>query len=282
MFRPFVFLLAFCVAACSESAPEQAMPARGDSILTVIATNAPLAFFASTLGDDSVSVSTLAPDGVDPADWEPAPEDVLRIQATDLLIINGAGYEPWLGRVSVPSARVVDSSAVLQDSLIRSESVTHQHGPEGEHSHGATAYTLWLDPMLALAQARSVRDALVQRLPEQGSAIDGRMVELEQSLRDLDARWVETSQALGERPLLFSHPVYQYLEHRYDLNGRSLHWEPDVAPAEAEWQALAELLEEHPADLMIWEQAPLADVRSRLNGLGLRLAVVEPGGASGC
>ncbi len=32
---------------------------------------------------------------------------------------------------------------------------------------------------------------------------------------------------IGDRPLLFSHPVYQYLARRYDLDARSMHWEPD-------------------------------------------------------
>ena len=65
--------------------------------------------------------------------------------------------------------------------------------------------------------------------------------------RAVDAQLEASFGAAPGAPLLFSHPVYQYLALRYGLNARSLHWEPDAVPSDAEWRRLAVLLAEHPA-----------------------------------
>ena len=38
----------------------------------------------------------LVPVGVEPHDWEPTIKDVQRMQKSDLIIINGRGFENWV------------------------------------------------------------------------------------------------------------------------------------------------------------------------------------------
>jgi zinc transport system substrate-binding protein len=80
------------------------------------------------------------------------------------------------------------------------------------------------------------------------------------------------------RPLLFSHPVYAYLERRYALFGRSLHWEPDELPDEREWESLTAFLEEQLGawSWIVFEDEPLAETKQRLTELGVRSVVVSP------
>jgi zinc transport system substrate-binding protein len=75
--------------------------------------------------------------------------------------------------------------------------------------------------------------------------------------------------------LLGSHPVYQYTARRYGWDLRSVHWEPDEMPSEAEWQKLVALHEKHPAKLMIWEEAPLPAVTERLRKMGIEPVAFE-------
>ena len=60
------------------------------------------------------------------------------------------------------------------------------------------------------------------------------------------------------------------------MNGRALHWEPDVDPGEEEWRALETLLQAHPARLMLWEAQPLPQVANRLDELGVVVVVFAP------
>ena len=75
---------------------------------------------------------------------------------------------------------IVDTSKNFADRYIRIEdAVTHTHGREGEHSHGSTAFTIWLDPTLAFLQAQTIRDALMARLPDQEQELRDRFQALE-------------------------------------------------------------------------------------------------------
>lgn len=148
------------LAACSGSGPEAAAP-ESRARPVVAAVNYPLAFFAETIGGTLVDVAFPVPAGVDPAFWQPSPGDVAIYQQADVLLANGAGYASWLRTASLPTSRLVDTSQAFADRLIETDdAVLHSHGPAGEHSHGTTAFTSWLDPTLAIEQARAVCAAL--------------------------------------------------------------------------------------------------------------------------
>jgi zinc transport system substrate-binding protein len=202
-------------------------------------------------------------------------------QRADLVLRNGAGYARWMERATLRRRRVVDTSAAIEDRLIPHEAAAiHQHGPSGAHSHTTTAFTTWLDPQLAGEQARAVAEAFARERPEHEATFRAALAELEAELAALDARLAVSSARLGGAPVVFSHPVYAYLERRYDLNGRSLHWEPDELPDEVGWRELDVLLEEHPARLVLWEAEPLPETRRRLESRGLKSVVFAPGGGS--
>jgi len=251
--------------------PEAAGP------LTVYVVSYPLRYFAERIGGELVRVVFPAPADVDPAHWSPDAETVAAYQAADLILLNGAGYARWMQRASLPRARLVDTSAAFRDRLIAQDAATtHIHGPEGAHSHADLAFTTWLDPALAILQARAVADAFAETRPEHEAAFGAGLAALETSLDELDARLGEAARAIGETPLLFSHPVYQYFARRYAGNARSLHWEPDEPPDESAWRALEELLAEHPARWMIWETTPAEATVRRLEALGVHSIVYSP------
>jgi zinc transport system substrate-binding protein len=78
------------------------------------------------------------------------------------------------------------------------------------------------------------------------------------------------------RPILFSHPVYQYLIRRYGLRAKSLHWEPDQMPSSERWEELNTLLTQHPAQWLVWEAAPSEEIVQRLQKLGIQSVVFDP------
>jgi zinc transport system substrate-binding protein len=269
-------------AGCGDSPVAEAQPGEPKARrLRVHASNRPLGDFARRLGGESVEVVAMAPPGVDPADWSPAPEQVAGMQSADLILLQGAGYEAWLDRVSLPRRRLIVTTAGFADRLLPVPAATvHTHGPEGAHSHVERSATTWLDPELAILQAGAVAAALSEALPDQKDAIAARLAALETALTALDARLREAASRLAGAPILFSHPVYPYLQARYGLNGRSLHWEPGTLPDESEWLALDAVRVEHRAFLMIWERSPLDESRRALAERGIESVVFDPAGAA--
>jgi zinc transport system substrate-binding protein len=239
--------------------------------------NYPLQYFAERIGGELAEVVFPAPSDTDPAYWSPEPETISAYQAADLILLNGAGYAKWIQRSSLPRSKQVNTSAAFQDRYIALEdTVTHSHGPTGDHAHRGFAFTTWLDPLLAITQARAIADAFSVARPQRQAVFRQRLAALEQDLRRLDQRLSTAAETIGKQPLLFSHPVYQYLIGRYGLNARSVHWEPNELPSEPMWRALTTLLEDHPARWMIWEGPPDVATRERLLELGVRSIVFDP------
>ena len=274
-------LLALALQGCGNAPGESEADDRlAEGPLAVVAVNQPLATFAERIGGDAVEVVMPAPAGVDPAFWMPSPESVAVLQGADLILENGAGYARWLQFASLPRRARVDSSAAFHDRLIaRSAGVTHTHGPEGDHSHAEQAFTVWLDPSLAILQARAIAAAFAARRPEGEAEFRSRLAALERELEALDQRLSAATGPLQGEPLLFSHPVYGYFARRYQLEGASLHWEPGVLPGPAEWRRLEAMQAEQPVRILFFEGAPHPEAEARLREMGIRTIVVDPGAA---
>ena len=274
-----VLLSAGCGAAeRADEAGEAGAASSGDSKLRVYVVNYPLQYFAQRIGGDLVEVEFRAPADIDPAFWSPAAEAISDFQSADLILLNGAGYARWVDRVTLPTSKLVNTSDGFSGDYIYVESaVSHTHGPAGEHSHGELAFTTWLDPTLALEQARAVKDAFAAARPQGASMFSAGFESLERDLSDLDQALVDLT-ARSEPPLVASHPVYQYLARRYELDLVSVHFEPDEYPDEGAWERLERILEEHRARWMIWEAEPMERTRARLGELGVMSVVFDPAG----
>lgn len=275
-------IVAIALVGCRKSPPEEtAGGTQRESTLTVYTVNYPLQYFAERIGGEHVQVHFPAPADEDPAYWSPEADTIANYQQADLILANGAGYAKWIDKVSLPSARLVNTSAALADKVITLEgAVTHSHGPEGEHEHGETAFTTWLDPTLAIEQARAVRAAFEKARPQHAVTFRTNFAALQKDLQAVDEKLAALAASASDTPLLFSHPVYQYLTRRYNLNARSVHWEPDQVPDAAMWDELKQLLGEHPAKWMIWEGEPLDTVVARLTELGVGSVVFDPCGGA--
>ena len=133
----------------------------------VASVNYPLHYFTLRIGQDLIEAQFGIPGGIDPAYWQPTVEEIQQIQQADLILDNGGDYAKWMKQVSLPTSRVINTATGFSDAFIYEEgTVQHSHGPEGEHSHGELAFTIWLDFKLAIQQAESIKNALVGILPD--------------------------------------------------------------------------------------------------------------------
>ncbi len=246
-------------------------------IPSVYVTNYPLKYFAGRIAGAHAKVVFPAPKDVDPAFWVPDLEAIQGYQQAELILLNGAGYEKWIDQVSLPQLKLVDTSSGFRSQYIKlADAFSHTHGPGGEHTHGETAFTIWLNFKLAERQAEAVAEALRRVHPQRAQSLAKNYGALKQDLAALDRQMKEIVAHDPQRPLIASHPVYQYLAQGYGLNLRSLHWEPDALPSAEQWVELRRLLQEHPANWLLWEKRPLADTVTQLQGLGVSSLVFDP------
>ena len=282
MMRAVTLALMVLLAGCSprDDAPRgEGAAGTARSRPVVYTVNYPLAWMAERIGGEWVEVVFPVPAEVDPAFWRPAPEEIAAYQEADLILLNGAGYANWTRSAFLPESKLEDTSAGFADRILRVDgAVTHAHGPGGEHAHGEEAFTVWLDPTLAVLQGAAIRDAFSSRWPAHAEAFAAGQAGLEHDLLALDEEMAAVMSGHAATPLVFSHPVYQYFVGRYGLTARSVHWEPDEIPDEAQWNELGQLRADHPAAWMVWEGEPRAETTRRLEEAGVRSVVFDPCG----
>lgn len=254
----------------SNSQSESEGQGADSEVPTFYTVNYPLQYFTKRIVGEKAHVVLPESSGADPAFWKPSDAEVLAYQEADLILLWGADFAKWVQNVSLPLSKVIDTGASIRDRYIYDEeAVSHSHGDSPEHSHGAIAFTTWLDFELMIHQSREIYESLSNRYPRHA-------VEFGQSYRTLEADLVNLDQEFNElvpesfdETVFASHPVYQYFGRRYGVAIESFHWEPGATPEEAEWEVFEDRLAESKARLMLWEGTPSDETASKLQMAGI-------------
>lgn len=125
-------------------------------------------------------------------------------------------------------------------------------------------------------QAEAIYKALSRKAPSHKADFTQNFAALKKDLLDLDTRMSALSAINPELPIIASHPIYQYMARRYNMNIKMMMWEPDEDPGEKEWKQLQKIVQDHPAGWMIWEEEPLPSSVKRLEKLNIHSLIFSP------
>ena len=222
----------------------------------VAVTNYPLSFFAKQVAGPWIDVTfpvakDLSQQG--PSGWQPSAATVMKMQQADKVFINGGGFESWLPMVTLSESSVVDTSQSIQDEWVEiAQDIAHQHGPEGEKTETETAYSTWVNPDLAIRQARTITDNLIALAPAHEEECEANFLLLEEQLKVLEQLLIERSAFLRDGDLIAAQPVYQYLAQATGAKFRNLNWPLKGAISTQQWAQLDALLEKQKTQGVLW------------------------------
>jgi zinc transport system substrate-binding protein len=277
-------------AACGESPPRAATAARP----LVVASVYPVYEFARQVAGDRAEVVALVPPGVEPHDWEPAPQDVARLEKARVFVFNGAGLEPWVaklvgnlpagGPVVVEASRGID---LLPADLPGHDEQAHQRGaPGGKPGDGKESGSravphdphVWLDPVLAQAQVEAIRSGLAQADPGNADAYDTNAGIFRGRLATLHAAFERGLDRCARRDLVVSHAAFGYLARRYRLSEVPvMGLAPESEPSAAEMAAIVRFAKRHHVEYIFFEtlvSPRLAETLAR--EVGAKTLVLNP------
>jgi zinc transport system substrate-binding protein len=244
-----------------------------------VTVNYPLHYFAQRIGGDLIQLEYPIPEDVDPAYWVPDEKALEVHQSADIIFTNGADYAKWMHNVSLPSSRIVNTSKAFENEYIELQEVaTHSHGPEGKHEHTGYAFTTWLDFELAIAQTKTIKNALIHKLPNEENKLEENFNFLKADLMGLHERMIQLAKEAGDQHFIGPHPVYQYLTTAYGIPIHSVHFESGEMPSNKQWKEIPHLMGHYPVDVMIWEGDHLPGIKEKLNEYKLKVAVFNPCG----
>ncbi len=236
-----LLIMIFSACANAENAPE----IKSSESLKVLAVESFLADISQNVAGDRLRVETLVPYGIDPHTFEPTPQEVSLIAASQVLIINGAGFEEWLTETlaNAGGQRLVIEAAAGLTPVIRAADFSpgsgttsneicpapNQAQPQNQgdcvlpssqgESHPAHEGDphFWLDPTMVSRYVENIRDGLSQADPAGKDDYARNASAYIAELQALDAWIVEqTAQLPPEKRLLVTnHESFGYFADRY-------------------------------------------------------------------
>ncbi len=186
-------LLAALFVACAALTTASAAGGK----LAIVAAENFYGDIAQQVGGDRVSVVTILsnPDQ-DPHLFETSPSVVRRIAAAQIVIYNGADYDPWMERLLKVTPRPGRAAIVAADLV---------HRKAGDNPH------LWYDPPTMPAVANALATALAAADPAHKDGYDRRLKAFLASLEPLDKKIAAIRAKYAGIPVTASEPVFGYM-----------------------------------------------------------------------
>ena len=229
----FISLLLIAPGCGQSDPPPQAtgLKANADEAVPVVmATAEPLYQLAKIVADEDIIVERAIPDDALSRIWSPTAAQIRRLQTARLILMNGAGYEPWKDRVTLSRSRILDTASGYYEQFLRiPDAVVHQHGPDGQHTHPGTVWATWLDSELLSSQLRQLESSFSKLKPSSEQSFSDRADELHVQISQLDQKTEKLAAETLEKKftVLADGPYYNYLTRRLGWELIYLHWPTD-------------------------------------------------------
>ena len=243
--------------------------------LSVIASFYPLYEFTKQVGQDKVKVSLLVPPGIEPHDWDPTISELQKLHESDLIIINGFGFESWIDDIVSDSTgiNIVDTSIgikTIDNEILENDSEYDEHSVADPH--------IWLNPIMAKIQVTNIANAL--------SEIDSSnenfyQQNAESYIAKLDSLDVKIKNELKgcKKDFIAFHNAFLYFAIQYNLNQHTIinSNEPYSEATSKKLEEIINLAQYYNIDVIFSEEA--IDSRSAeviANEIGAKVLVLSP------
>jgi ABC-type Zn uptake system ZnuABC Zn-binding protein ZnuA len=200
-----------------------ASPGVAQERISVVATTTVLRSLAEAVGGERVAVASLVPANLDAEDYQPKPQDVLRLKSARLLVRVGLDYDLWVDRLVAQAGNpalgrggpgYVDTSFGVAVLELRGMSV----GPSDGHAHGSGNPHYWLDPRNAETITATILDGLARIDPAHAREYESNRAAFLARLKDKIAEWEATLAPLKAMPIVAYHNSWPYFARRFRLD----------------------------------------------------------------
>ncbi len=224
MKRWLVLLLCLIVAAgipaCSTGGRAdsgQGDTAEGDKIKVSVTFNA-MKEFVEAVGKDKVEISTIIPNGIEPHDFEPKAQDLVKLADAQVLVYNGFGMEAWVGdavgTVKNPNLIVVQSTIGVTPIENEDQEEIEEHGQYDPHT--------WLSLKNAVIQAGNIQAALAEADPQNEEFYEDNYKDFVSEVESLYSEYETKFQSMNQKSFVTGHAAFAYLCRDFSLEQNSV------------------------------------------------------------
>ncbi len=207
-----VIVIPLSIVAVYVTNSNQQFTTTDSSKLQVVSSFYSIHEFAQNVGQEKVDVTLLVPIGVEPHDWEPTIKDVQRIQNSDLIIINGKGFEKWVDNLDESNYRgvIVDTSSEISVKNFNEENFRDSGDPH-----------IWLNPVYAKIQVQNIAFAFSNLDPENQQYYQSNARKYIKQLDSLDSK-IQNELSDCSNDFVAFHDAFSYFANEYNLNQHTI------------------------------------------------------------
>jgi ABC-type Zn uptake system ZnuABC Zn-binding protein ZnuA len=211
------------VGFASGLAPAQSSPAPAQDLIHVVTTTTDLRSLAEAVGGDLIEAVSLVPANFNAEEYQPKPQDVLRLKNARLVVRVGLDYDLWFDRLLQASATsdikrggpgYVDASFGIAPLEVRGVTV----GPGDGHAHGSGNPHYWLDPKNAEFITANILEGLTRIDPANTKTYEANRQAFLARLVQKLTEWETRLAPLKSMPLIAYHNSWPYFARRFRLD----------------------------------------------------------------
>ena len=200
-----------------------------NSKLQIITSATFLNEFSQNVGKEMIDVTLLVPMGADPHDWEPTIRDRERLQKADVIIVNGIGYEHWLGSFdSNDNQGILVNTSNGISTLYSEKHDDHAkeddhdgHEEEDKNNHEDLDPHIWLNPVYAQLQVKNIANALSNSDPTNKNYYQSNAAIYNKELDLLDSK-IRTELSGCKTDFITFHNAFSYFSEEYGLTQHTI------------------------------------------------------------
>lgn len=237
--------------------------------VSIVVTFYPLAEFAKQIGGDKIDVINITSGGVEPHDYEPSSQDIIKIQKSDLFLINGYGLDPWASDLigdSKTRAVVMSEEALAVDPSIL-EDPTLINDPH-----------FWLDPVIAQEIVNIIGDELSEIDRDNEGYYQNNVTRYISSLSELDRDYSTGLSSCVDNKIVVSHKAFSYVGSRYDVEIINISGiSPEEEPSAKQLAEISELVKTEGIDYIFSESLVSPELAQTVaSEVGIELLELNP------
>jgi zinc transport system substrate-binding protein len=230
----------------------------------------PYYFFASQIGRDKANVVNITPAGAEPHDYEPSAGDIVRIDSSQLLILNGQ-VEPW--GIKIQSDLKGKSTAVLVAGAgLFTQKVTDESGITGIDPH------IWLSPTRAKVQVKAILNEFIKLDPQNTDYYITNAATLQAALDKIDSDYKTGLASCQKKDIVTSHAAFGYMASDYGLTQISIAGlSPDAEPSLKEMANITNFVKANGIKYIFFESLVSPKLSQTIaNETGAQILVLDP------
>ena len=249
--------------------------------LTIVTTFYPIYDFTKEIVGDEGNVKLLIPAGTEPHDFEPSAKERAEISDADVFVYNSSDMEFFVDSLkdSVDSKQTLMIEAAKGiDRLESQEADEHEESEEGhDHAHEYDPH-VWLDPVLAIKEVRTIAGELGEKYPDKKEIFTKNADAYIKKLEALDQKYSEELKNATNRTFVTQHAAFAYLANQYNLEQVAISGvSPDQEPTPSRLAELKEFVKKNNIKVIYFEENASSKVAETLsNETGVKLEVLNP------